>query len=269
MRGPAGVGHAGDRRNGSVPLAQVTDQRLDDRQQPLRSDGAVCPDGGNAQPVEPRGDLLRRAAADGAAVLGEGHRGDDRQVARLARGADRLRHLVQAADRLQHEEVDASLEQRLDLLAKRRAHRLRRDDAEGRQGAPGRTDRARHQRRATSDLTRFACQAHRLLVDLAHPVGEPERLQFEAIGAKGIRLQQVRAGVEIGAVRVEDELGTGEIERVERLVEGRPGGIEHGADGAIGEDRSSGESVEQRMGHRGTPGSNRIAIAQLYPTPTG
>ena len=66
-------------------------------------------------------------------------------------------------------------------------------------------------------------------------------------------------------MRVEDELGTGEIERVERLVEGRPGGIEHGADGAIGEDRSSGETVEQRMGHGGTPGSLRSRIAQLYP----
>ena len=69
-------------------------------------------------------------------------------------------------------------------------------------------------------------------------------------------------------MRIEDEFGTGEIERVERLVEGRPSGIEHGADGAIGEDRSSGETVQQRMGHRGTPDCNRIAIAQLYPTPT-
>jgi hypothetical protein len=77
-----------------------------------------------------------------------------------------------------------------------------------------------------------------------HPVGEPKRLQFEAIGAKGIRLQHVRAGVEVGTVRVEDELGTGEIERIERLVERRSRGIEHRADGAIGEDRSSGESVE-------------------------
>ena len=42
----------------------------------------------------------------------------------------------------------------------------------------------------------------------------------------------------------EDELGTREIERVERLVEGRPGGVEHRANRAIGEDRSSGESIE-------------------------
>jgi hypothetical protein len=70
-------------------------------------------------------------------------------------------------------------------------------------------------------------------------------------------------------VRIEDELGTRKIERIERLVERRPGGIEHGADGAIGEDRTSGESVEQRVGHGGTPSSNRIAIAQLYPTATG
>jgi hypothetical protein len=69
-------------------------------------------------------------------------------------------------------------------------------------------------------------------------------------------------------MRIEDEFGTGEIERVERLVEGRPGGIEHGANRAIGEDGSSSESVEQRVSHGGTPGRNRIAIAQLYPTPT-
>ena len=40
------------------------------------------------------------------------------------------------------------------------------------------------------------------------------------------------------------EIGTGEIERIERLVERRSRGIEHRADGAIGEDRSSGKSVE-------------------------
>jgi hypothetical protein len=68
-------------------------------------------------------------------------------------------------------------------------------------------------------------------------------------------------------MRIENELGTGDIERDELLVEGCPGGVEHGAESAIGEDRSSGETVEQRVGHRGTPGRNRIAVTQLYPTP--
>jgi hypothetical protein len=110
MCGPAGVGHAGDRWNGSIPLAQVTDQYLDDRQQALRPDGTVRPDGVNSQLVEPRGDLLWRVAANGATVLSEGHRGNDWEIACVTGGADCFRHLIQAANRLKHEEVDASLE---------------------------------------------------------------------------------------------------------------------------------------------------------------
>jgi hypothetical protein len=69
-------------------------------------------------------------------------------------------------------------------------------------------------------------------------------------------------------VGVENEFGTSQVERVERLVEGRPSGVEHGADGAIGENRSGGETVEQRMRHLGTPGTYRGVITQLYLTIT-
>ena len=103
-------------RHGRVP-----DQVLRHGEHPLRADGAVGAEHGHRQGGQREGDLARGLAAQRVRVVGEGGLGDDRHVAQLAGHADRLDELVEVAERLQDQDVDAGAspvpEQSLDLLA--------------------------------------------------------------------------------------------------------------------------------------------------------
>ena len=70
-----------------------------------------------AAPLELRRELLRRRAVERVAVLFGRHLRDDRQVRHAAHGVDRGADLVQVAERLEDEQVDAAVGERLRLLA--------------------------------------------------------------------------------------------------------------------------------------------------------
>ena len=82
-----------------------------------RSDGAVDADDRRAARLELRGELLGRRAVQRVAVFLGRHLRDDRQIGQRPHGVDRRADFVQVAERLEDEEVDAALEQRLRLLA--------------------------------------------------------------------------------------------------------------------------------------------------------
>ena len=103
-----------------------------------------------------------------AAVALERHLRDDRQVAALLHGEDRLAQLGDVRERLEDDQVDAAFEQRLRLLADRRAHLLRPDVADRREHAAGRADGAGDEHGVAVDLAGVAGQPRGLEVDVAH-----------------------------------------------------------------------------------------------------
>ena len=72
---------------------------------------------------------------------------------------------------------------------------------------------------ATAFSDGFAGQPHAGFVDGTHLFVESVLAQLDAIGAKGIRFDQVGAGVEIRAMNLFDQFGLGGIQRVETVVE--------------------------------------------------
>ncbi len=83
---------------------------VDDAQQPLRTDGAVCADGRDIAFSQGSDDLTWIVPRQGATVFGEGHQRDDREVGAGASGVERCGHLVQAAHRFHDQKVDSCFE---------------------------------------------------------------------------------------------------------------------------------------------------------------
>ena len=105
--------------------------------------------------LELRREPLRRRAVERVAVLLGRHLRDDRQIRHAAHRVDRRADLVQIAERLEDEQIDAAVGERLRLLAEvRRAPRRRRSCPTARCGR--RADRSRRRRRPDR---RAACRA--------------------------------------------------------------------------------------------------------------
>ena len=89
-------------RDGLHPLDRVEHRR--------RADRAVDADHRRAAPLELGREPLGRRAVERVAVLLGRHLRDDRQVRHAADGVDRRADLVQVAERLEDEQVDAAFE---------------------------------------------------------------------------------------------------------------------------------------------------------------
>ena len=63
-------------------------------------------------------------------------------------------------------------------------------------------------------------------------------LLADAIGAESVCFDQVRAGLKITAMDGFDQIGLGEIDMFERLVEGNAASVNFGAHGAVAQQRS-------------------------------
>ena len=126
----------------------------------MRPGAAVHADDVDRRRGEERGRGRRRRPVGELEVLAERELGDDRQVGRrAARLVDRDQQVPQVDERLEHEEVDATLEQAVDLLPERLADPgLVEPEQVARRGAQ-RPDRARDERVATGDVPRLARDA--------------------------------------------------------------------------------------------------------------
>ncbi len=94
-------------RLGADRHRRVADQVLGHGQHALRADGAVGAEHGHRQAGQHGGHLPGRLPAQGVRVVGEGGLGDDRHVGQAGDRGDRLDQLVEVAERLQDEQVDA------------------------------------------------------------------------------------------------------------------------------------------------------------------
>ena len=66
---------------------------------------------------------------------------------------------------------------------------------------------------------RFARQAHAGAVDVAQLLGDAEGGQARAVGAEGIGLQNLRAGLDVLLVDLADQVGRREVQLVEAAVD--------------------------------------------------
>ena len=145
---------------------------------------------------EHRRELLGRRAVEAVAILLGRHLRDDGQVADAADGGDRRADLVEVAERLEDEQVDAALEQRLGLLREHTAPlRRRRSCPTARRGR--RADRSRRPRTCPVAGHARARAARRRRLMASHPLAQAERAQLDPIGAERVGLDDVGAGAQV------------------------------------------------------------------------
>jgi hypothetical protein len=236
---------------------RVPHQVLGHGEHPLRADGAVGAEHRHRQAGQHGGDLARRLAAQGVRVVGEGGLGDDRRVADLAGRRHRLDQLVQVAERLQDDQVDAG--QRAELLPEHLRAFGRADAAALPCGDRGR-DRAGHQDLAVALGLRGAGDPDAGPVDLVHLVGEALVAEPEPVRAERVGLDDVRAGCEVALVDGRDQAGVGQVELGQRAVKRGAGRVQHGAHRAVADDDPPAEQAGQSA-HGSSPSASRISRA--------
>jgi hypothetical protein len=215
----------------------------------LRADAAVGPDDLDVVREQQARHVGGTLAAQGTAFVREAHLCDDRELAGLADGEDRGLQLGQVAQRLEDDQVSPGLQERLDLLAERRASLVGRDRSERGQRLAERPDRSGQEDGLATLLTRLAGDLDRPEVDVADLILEPVLGQLEAVGAEGVGLDQLGAGADVLTVDALDDAGLGEVELVEAALVGDAARVDHRAHAAVGEDGPALQSLDERANH--------------------
>ena len=178
-----------------------------------------------------------------AVLLGR-HLRDDRQVGDDPDGIDGGADLVQIAEGLEDEQIDAALEQRLRLLAEVLARLVDAGLAPRLDADAQRTDRAGHVRAVARRATR---DPRALDVDLAQRVGQAERAELDAVRAERVRLDDVGAGADVLVVDLLHQVRPRQVQRVEALVDEHALRVEHRPHRAVADEDALGERVGERQ----------------------
>ena len=214
-------------------------------QRRLRAGAVVRAARGDAELAQARGRLGRSDAAGCLAVRVEGHERDDREARDAAHRLDRRGQLVQLVERLHREQVDAARVQRLRLLGvDGRAIDHDRAVAERPDRAGDQDVRARH-------LARLARELHGVAVDPGDVVVEVQSGELGAVGAEGVRLDQLRARLDVRDVHRHDDLRRDEIRLLRSPQPARRGARDQRPRAAVGDDRRPGRQAFEEPAHRG------------------
>ena len=162
-------------------------------------------------------------------ILPEGHLGDQRQIAGTLDLFDRGQQSLQIAEGLAHEQVDAAFEEPFDLLAEGRPREPGMRSILDSKRSTKRADGPGDQSLASGDVSRFAGELRRAAVHLSGQLLQPELGETEAIGAEGVGLDGVGAGLEVLAVDSGDDLGVGQDDLVEAGSLGNAAAVEQRA----------------------------------------
>ena len=185
----------------------------------LRPGPAVDPDGVDVEPSQRRGGRSRQHPVGERDLLAERQERDDRPVGGgPLRLLDGDREVLDRGERLEHEQVDAALEQPVDHLPERGADagRVEVDQVVGRR--PERSHGPGDQHVPAGDVAGLAGDLGAAPRQPAGLVGEAIGGQTHPVGAKGRGLDQVSAGRQVLAMDRTDELRP----RQDELVEGGP-----------------------------------------------
>ena len=80
-------------------------------------------------------------------------------------------------------------------------------------------------------------------------VGNPERSELDAVGAKRVGLDDVGAGADVFLMDLTDQVGVRQIQLVEAFVDEDALRIEHGPHRAVADEDALIESVEKGLYH--------------------
>ena len=213
-----------------------------------RTGGAIDADGIGAPLGKERRSLSGRGAVEAVALVVDGHHHQHGQFrGDFARGRQRLASLVQGGHGLDAEHIHASLGEGANLLDKSLSCFVQ----------AGLTQRfeAHSQRADGACNPRLPCllflevidgltgQLYPGGIDLGHIAGQTVASQPETIGAKGVGLDKLGAGLQVLLVNRQDQAGVGEVQLVVTAVDEDAAGVEDSAHGSIGEDWAVGEDV--------------------------
>ncbi len=232
--GPAGVGHHGQRPAGRARL-----HLLEDPQQLGRPAGAVGADDVGAGDRQRRRHLGRAVAQQAAIVAGVGHRGQDRQIAHLARRFHGQDQLAQVGVGLEDQQVDSGIDQGGNRAPVGGDRLFRADASVRRQSDAERAEAAAdpHRLARLDGLTR---QADGGPDDLLQAVLQAVRRQLVRVGPEGVRLEDFGAGPQVAKMDVDHELGPGAAQVVETGADRQTAGMQHRSHGPVGESRPAG-----------------------------
>jgi len=255
---PARVGHHRDPRAGhGLP------HQLHDAQKLRGAAAAVHADDIHAMLAQPPRDLGRGIAQGCAIVAGEGHLRDDGDV-RIdrARGLDRFGDGVQIGERLEQERVHARADQRGHLDVKGVKCLVGGEAPERRQPRAQRADRPGDVYRA---IGRGAgCPAGELdprAVDFGALFFQVAGGQFGDIGAEGVGFDQLRPGLDVGAVNALDHLRMRDVEQIEASVHRQVfASVEHGAHRSVRQDGALRQPLTKRESLHMLP----LGVGQLF-----
>ncbi len=190
----------------------------------VRTDGTIQSGDVGARAIEPLRDYSRTVAVDRPIVGSDRHLRDDGQRTDVANRRHALFHFRDVRHRLEDEQIDAAVPQRLGLFAKVLARFVEccwtvRLDADAE-----RPDRAGDVYRVASGLTR---NLHRFQIDLAQIVFNAERPQLDSIRAIRVGLEDLGARADVLLVHFQDDLRRPKIQLVVALVDEDAFGVEH------------------------------------------
>ena len=194
----------------------------------------------------------------------------------LLRRGQCLARLVQGRHGLDDEHVHARLDQRADLFDKCGARLIQPGFAQRLQAHSQRPHRARHPRLAGLLVFQMShCllgQANPGGIDLCHLAGQSVARQPESVGAEGVGLQDLGAGLQIVFVDRQDQVWIGKIQLVVAAVDKHPARIQHRAHGAVGEhgpatkDFGKGRHSVAMVSHRQFSGRRRLPPSKRLTT---
>ncbi len=230
-----GLGRERARGDGGHPFDGVEHRR--------RADRAVQPDDGRAARFQIRREALGRRAVQRVAVLLGGHLRDDRPIGHAPHRVDRGADLVQVAERLEDEQIDAAIGQRLRLLAEIVARLVDAGLAPRFDAHAERSDRAGDVGLLARGLAR---DLRALRVDLVQPVGQAERSEPDPVRAERVGLDHVGAGAHVFLVYLGDQLRLREVQGVEALVDEDALGVQHRPHRAVADEHALVERLKKR-----------------------
>ena len=189
-----------------------------------RPDAAVQADDGGALFFELLNEKLGGRAVQGVAILFRRHLRDNRERRQAAHRTDGGTDLVQIAESLEHEQVDAAFEERRRLLAEVRLCFVDARLSPGFDTYAERPDRASDERLIVGRPPR---EPGSLGVDFRRPIRQTEGRELDSIRTEGVGLDDVGARPHVRVVHFGDEIRLGQVELVERAIQEDAPRIEH------------------------------------------
>ena len=238
--GEAGAAHGRERGQGGV-----------------RAGAVVRPDRRDVERREPTGRLGGVDPACRLGLLVERQQRHDRERRHLAHRFDRRDEVVDVEERLDHEQVDAASFERARLLGVERAVLVAVEHLE----LAERPDRPGDHHVAAGDVTRLTGEADACGVDRLELVVEATGRELAAVGAEGVRLDQLRTGGDVARVHRDDALRREQVRLLRAAQAGGDAGEER-THAAIRDDRRPGGEPLSEVRH---PPSLRWGEAEASP----